>query len=308
MKIVVTGGAGFIGSHLIDWLVQERWGEIVVIDNLYRGDLARIAAHCENKSIRFVQTDIRDGAALREQLAGAELVFHLAAQSNVMGAVQDADYAFTTNVVGTYNVLQAAHVCGVRRVIFASSREVYGEAAELPVAEDHPMNAKNAYGASKAAGELYARVFQTTYGLQTAVLRLANVYGQRDHNRVIPLWLEAAAAGHDLTVYGGQQVIDFIPVDLVVAALARAAGGEMLSGPINIGSGIGTPLLELAQRIMALEGVASRLDLQPARSVEVARFTADVTRMRRELGLEPPADPLLALEALWATYRMEPSS
>lgn len=307
MKIIVTGGAGFIGSHLVERLARERWGDIVVVDNLYRSDPARIAAR-QHDAVQFVQADIRDTAALREHFAGAELVFHLAAQSNVMGALQDSDYSFTTNVVGTYNVLQAAHTAGVRRVIFASSREVYGEAARLPVAEDHPLNAKNAYGASKAAGELYARVFQTSYGLETAILRLANVYGPHDHNRVIPLWLEAAAAGQDLTLYGGRQLIDFIPVEMVVTALTRAARVERLAGPINVGSGIGTPLLELAERIMALEGVRSRLDIQPARGIEVARFTADVTRMRQELELEPPADPLFALDALWATYHTETKS
>lgn len=305
MKVIVTGGAGFIGSHLVDRLVRDGVAELVVIDNLHRGREEHIAAHLANRSARLVVGDIRDAELLAREFAGADTVYHLAAQSNVMGAVSDLRYSFESNVVGTVNVLEAARACGVRRVVFSSSREVYGEVAELPVAEDRPLNAKNAYGASKAAGELYCRVFATTYGQEIAVLRLANVYGPRDSGRVIPLWLEAAAAGRDLTVYGGTQVIDFVWVDQVVEALVRAASVELDGLPINVGSGVGTPILELAERVIALAGGRSRLDRQPARAVEVAQFCADVGRMRSRLGLEPPADPLFALERLWETYRQE---
>lgn len=302
MKVVITGGAGFIGSHLVDRLVRDQLGEIVVVDNLARGRRENLAAHASNPAVTFVEGDIRDPELLASAFQGASTVFHLAAQSNVMGAVTDIGYSFTTNVVGTYQVLVAAHACGVGRVVFASSREVYGEAESLPVAETHPLNAKNAYGASKAAGELYCRVFRETYGLETAIVRLANVYGPRDYGRVIPLWLDAISAGRDLTVYGGEQVIDFVWVEQVVEALLRAA--EVNSPlPINIGSGRGTPILELAERMLAASGSGSRLDRQPARSVEVARFTADITRMRTLLELEPPADPLFGLIQLWEMHQ-----
>lgn len=303
MKIIVTGGAGFIGSHLVDRLLRDGAGEVLVLDNMARGRREHLARHDGNPALRVVEGDIRDTELLREVFAGAEVVYHLAAQSNVMGAVTDLDYSFGTNVVGTYNVLAAARSAGARRVAFTSSREVYGEVERLPVSEDAPPNAKNAYGASKAAGELYCRVFHATYGLETAVLRLANVYGPRDRDRVIPLWLDAVAEGRDLIVYGGQQVIDFVWVDQVVEALVRAAAAPQVAPPINVGSGIGTPILALAERILELAGSRSALDRRPARGVEVARFTADVTRMRRELGLEPPADPLFGLPELWAGYQ-----
>lgn len=303
MKIVITGGAGFIGSHLVDRLARDRAGEIVALDNMHRGRAAHLAQHADNPAIHLVEADIRDGDALREVCAGADVIYHLAAQSNVMGAVSDLSYSFATNVAGTVNVLEAARSGGVRRVVFTSSREVYGEVDRLPVPEDTPFNAKNAYGASKAAGELYARVFLNTYGVETAVLRLANVYGPRDRDRVIPLWLEAAAQGRDMIVYGGQQLIDFVHVDQVVEALLRAATADIIGQPINIGSGQGTPLLELAERVMALPGATSRLDLRPARSVEVARFTAAIGLMRARLGIEPPADPLFALGDLWESCR-----
>ena len=228
-------------------------------------------------------------------MRGADTLFHLAAQSNVMGAVADADYAFDTNVRGTFNVLKAARDQDVRRTVFTSSREVYGEARYTPVDEAHPLESKNAYGASKAAGELYCRVFRNDFGVESAILRLANVYGTRDFGRVIPLWLDRAARGEDLLLYGGQQLIDFIHVDLVVEALLRAATADVVGIPINVGSGLGTPIVHLAERLLALFDTASRLDRRPARSIEVVRFVAQVERMRALLGLDPPADPLQQL-------------
>src|SRR5712691_4119163 len=127
-----------------------------------------------------------------------------------MGAVRNVDYTFETNVVGTFNVLRGAVEQGVPRVLFASSREVYGEPISLPVDEESPLLAINSYGASKVAAEAYCRAFRREYGLHTVILRLANVYGPRDHGRVIPLWLQQALAGEDLRVHGGKQVIDFL--------------------------------------------------------------------------------------------------
>jgi nucleoside-diphosphate-sugar epimerase len=234
-----------------------------------------------------------------DAMSGCARVYHLAAQSNVLGAVTDTDYSFTSNVVGTYNVLVAARDAGIERVIFTSSREAYGEVAQLPVSEDQPLNPKNAYGASKVAGEVYCRAFQNTYGLDVSILRLANVYGSGDRDRVIPIWLDRARRGDDLELYGGEQVLDLVPVELVVQALRRAAETALDGQPVNVGSGSPTTLRALAARIQALPGVTSGLRLLPARAVEVTRFVADVSRMRDLLDLQPPADPLVALPALW---------
>jgi UDP-glucose 4-epimerase len=299
MRVVVTGGAGFIGSHLVDRLVRDGWGEVVVVDNLHRGKIDNIRGHVERGRLVFREADIRDAAAMMSALAGAEVVFHLAAQSSVMGAVADLDYSFSTNVAGTYNVLKAAQATGARRLVFTSSREAYGEPAALPVDEEQPLLSKNTYGASKVAGEVYCRVFQNNFGLETAILRLTNVYGPRDFGRVIPLWLDMAREGQPLVVYGGQQVIDFVWIDQVVEALVRAARADIAGTPVNIGSGKGTPLLALADRILALvpprSPEAQRLDVRPARSVEVTRFVADMGRMRGLLDLQPPDDPLFGL-------------
>jgi UDP-glucose 4-epimerase len=209
------------------------------------------------------------------------------------------DYSFTTNVVGTYNVLQAATAASVERVVFTSSREAYGEVDRIPVAEDRPLAPKNAYGASKAAGEHYCRAVQNTFALDVSVLRLANVYGAGDRDRVIPIWLDRARRGEDLELYGGDQVIDFVPVRLVIEALLRAAEQSLGGQPVNVGSGIGTSLCDLATRVQSLPGATAGRRILPARSVEVTRFVADVTRMRSLLGIEPPADPLCELAALW---------
>jgi len=294
MSALVTGGAGFIGSHLVRALLAA--GEpVTVLDNMRRGNPGRLP-----REVRLVEGDIRDMATVVTAIEGCDVVYHLAAQSNVLGAVSDLDYSFTTNVVGTYTLLAAAARAGsVGRVVFTSSREVYGEPASLPVDEEAPLLPKNAYGASKLAGELYCSVFSQNHGLDVSVLRLANVYGPGDSDRVIPLWLERARTGEDLLLYGGEQVLDLVPVALVVEALRRAARTPLGDRPVNVGSGQGTTLRALAGRIQALPGVRSGLTLLPARQIEVTRFVAKVARMGELLGLTAPIDPLEGLLALW---------
>lgn len=288
MRVLVTGGAGFLGSHLVEALVW-RGDEVVVIDNFRRGRPENVSS--VRHEIALVEGDIRDEDSLRDCMDEIDTVFHLAAQSNVMGALDDLDYSISTNVSGTFNVVQAALDTGVRRVVFASSREVYGDPADLPVSEDAPLVPKNQYGAGKVAGEVYCETWQSSFGLECQVLRFANLFGPRDYDRVIPLWLERAAIGEELLLYGGEQVLDFLWVGQAVEALLAAADCD-LTGPINVGSGRGVHLKDLAGRVIGEVGSASKVTLLPARDVEVTRFVANTARMQRVLGVFPEADPL----------------
>ena len=301
MHIVVTGGAGFIGSHLVDTLLDGQDDSVLVVDNMRRGRLANLAHHDRDPRFRLLVGDIRDEGFVHSALRGADIVYHLAAQSNVMGALSNPRYSFESNVAGTFNVLDAALQHGARRVVFASSREAYGETTHLPVGEEQPLLAKNLYGASKAAAEAYCRTFTNSLGLPTAILRFANVYGPRDYDRVIPIWVGRALEGEPLDMFGGRQLIDFVPVQTVVRALVRAASAEIIGSPVNVASGVGTPIQELAARILTVTGSASSIRVQPSRDAEVVRFVADTTRMEGLLGVTPPADPLERLHELVAT-------
>jgi UDP-glucose 4-epimerase len=297
-RVVVTGGAGFIGSHLADALLDTEVAEVTVVDNLKRGRLENLASRRGDHRLRFIQADIRESAEMRRALRGATLVYHLAAQSTVMGAATDMDYTFSTNIVGTYNVLKAAAEHGARRVIFASSREVYGEPVSLPVDESHPLFSINTYGASKVAAEALCRAFTRERDLETMVLRLANVYGARDFGRVIPHWIDQARKGGDLLVYGGEQVVDFIWVGDVVRALLCAANSAVALPPINVASGTGTKILDLARRISQLTSSGAEIRILPRRSIEVMRFVGSTDRMTQLLGVTPAADPLSHLSGM----------
>jgi UDP-glucose 4-epimerase len=297
-RIVVTGAAGFIGSHLVDRLLTEDAASVVGLDNLARGRPENLAHLLTEPRFEFIEGDVRDRTTLATALKGASIVYHLAAQSTVMGGVREVGYTFETNVCGTFNVLRAAAEHGVSRVVFASSREVYGEPISLPVDEESPLSPINSYGASKLAGEAYCRAFRREFGLQTVVLRLANVYGTRDIGRVIPLWLRQARARQELCVYGGKQVIDFVWIGQVIDALVRAGIIDGPVPPINIGSGTGTRIVDLARRIARLADGQVRVRLEAARSMEVTRYIASVERMREIMHIEPMLDPLGKLPEL----------
>jgi UDP-glucose 4-epimerase len=290
MKILVTGGAGFIGRHLVDQLVRSNTSHILVLDNLHRACMPATFA----EGVEFREADIRDRTAVENAMDGCEVVFHLAAQSNVMGAVADADYAFSSNVAGTYHVLQAAVKAGVKRLVFTSSREVYGDPKRVPVRETSPLRPKNAYGTSKVAGEAYCAL-AARGGLEAVVLRLANVYGPGDRDRVIPMFADAAAAGEPLTVFGEGKILDFVWIGTVVDALVKAGLGRSIRGPVNVGSGKGVTIAELARRVVQLSGSSSPVRIVPERDQEVGRFVADITRGKRLLGLSEPEDSLWGL-------------
>jgi UDP-glucose 4-epimerase len=304
-RILITGGAGFIGSHLIDRLALDKSKRLVLIDNLRRGRLINLEP--TGGRFEFIRGDICDRNLLERAMQGVDLVYHLAAQSNVLGAVMDLDYSFRANVIGTFEVLRAAANAGVRRLVFTSSREVYGEPTSLPVVETAPILPKNAYGASKAAGEMYCRAFSSAT-FTVVVLRLANVFGARDFDRVIPIFVERAVRGLPLTLYGGKQILDFIWIDTVIDALMRAGNTESPPGPVNVGSGRATDLSALANRILSESKSSSQLQVVPARDAEVSRFVADTTLMKQTLGVQPSENPLRHLGQLIEAAASEQAS
>jgi UDP-glucose 4-epimerase len=292
MKALVTGGAGFIGSNLSDALLA-RGDEVIVVDDLSTGkreNLDRALA----AGAKLAEADIRDRAAL-EQLAAAEkpeVVFHLAAQIDVRKSIADPAFDASINVGGTANVLEAARVAGARRVVFSSTGgAIYGEGEgqELPLAEDAPLAPEAPYGQSKFAGEGYLSLYERLYGLSTIPLRLGNVYGPRQdplgEAGVIAIFCGKLRAGERPTVFGdGKQTRDYIYVGDVVAAMLAAAEAET-TGPVNIGTGVETDVLELVSALGDLGGSESfEPELAPPRTGEVARISIDPGRAERELG------------------------
>jgi UDP-glucose 4-epimerase len=250
---------------------------VIAVDNLHRGDLRVLDSRAEFRCV-----DIRNRSALKAALEGVRDIYHLAAQSNVIGACEDSGYSVSTNILGTYNIFACARELGIRKVLFTSSREVYGEVQSLPVDEDRSRNPKNTYGMTKAAGELYSEEFCRS-GLNITTLRLANVYGSGDSGRVIPLFVERALRNEDLTVFGQGKLLDFVHVDDVVAALVSAGVSNRAPQVYNIGSGIGTALEDLARHIVALTGSSSSIRYGQTRAIEVDRYISNTERARREL-------------------------
>jgi UDP-glucose 4-epimerase len=300
-RVLITGGAGYIGSRLAQRLAIQRLASVTVLDNLRRGTADSLSP--VRNWVRFVKGDIRCAADLLELTKDIDIIFHLAAESAVMAADADPEYCFETNVTGTFQVLQAARANGVRRVVFTSSREVYGDPAVIPVSETAPLRPKNAYGSSKAAGEMCCEQFATA-GIEIAIVRLSNVYGPGDRGRVIPRFVESALSGLPMTLFGGDQVMDFVWIETVLDALVRLGFGPSLASPINVGSGRGVSIVELCERVIREAGSKSGVEIVPARGSEVVRYVADIRAAQETLGLESPSDPLFGLPDVIAAARL----
>jgi UDP-glucose 4-epimerase len=279
-RALVTGGAGFIGSHLVDALLA-RGDEVTVVDHLAERNVPNLAGA---PAARLVRGDVREVEAMAATFAQArpEVVFHLAAQIDVRRSVADPAIDAFVNIGGTASVLEAARRSGARRVVLASTAGVYGEPVPLPTPEDSPPAPLSPYGAGKAAAESYLELFSRLHGLSTLSLRMSNVYGPRQSPKgeagVIAIFCGAAARGAPARMFGdGRQTRDFIYVGDVVDAFL-AAGDAAVEGALNVATGRETSLLELAAAL----GLEARTG--PARLGEVRRSCLDPAEAGRELG------------------------
>lgn len=298
MRAVVTGGAGFIGSYLVDALV-EAGSEVLVLDNLSRGTWANLEPALD-RGARLVELDVRDGFAVDEAFRSfrPEVVFHLAAQVDVRVSMDEPAHDASVNVLGSVNVFAASQAVGARRVVNTSTGgAIYGESEVVPTSEAVTADPVSAYGLSKLTAERYACWFRRMRGLDVVTLRYGNVYGPRQDPRgdagVIAIFCDRVLTGQRPIVYGdGRQTRDYVFVaDVVAANLAAAQADGLTHGEYNIGTGTEISVLELVQAVAAAAGVNPNEfepEFAPARPGELVRSCLDVTRARRDMGLLPP--------------------
>ncbi len=291
---VITGGAGLIGSHIADLLVEEGAREIVVLDNFVRGSLANLAWARAAGSVRIIEGDIRDPATVRAAMHGADIVFHQAA-IRITQCAEEPRLALEVLADGTFNVLEAAVATGVKKVVAASSASVYGLADEFPTTErQNPYNNRTLYGAAKAFNEGLLRSFNDMYGLPYVGLRYFNVYGPRmdtygAYTEVLIRWMERIAKGQPPLIFGdGLQTMDFINVEDIARANILAARTDVSDEVFNVASGVETSLNDLAYSLLR----AMDSDLTPEYGAE-----RKVNAVPRRLAAMEKATTLLGFEA-----------
>jgi UDP-glucose 4-epimerase len=311
-RVLVTGGAGTIGSHVTDLLVRGGASEIVVLDNMVRGRLGNIAWAMENGPVRVVEGDIVDRFLVAELSQDKDLVFHLAAL-RITQCAEDPRLANEVLVDGTFNVIEAAQRAGVKKVIASSSASVYGLAEQFPTTErHHPYNNDTFYGAAKAFNEGMLRSFHSMYGLNYVALRYFNVYGPRMdifglYTEVLIRWMERIDSGVAPLILGdGLQTMDFIHVADIARANILAAESEASDDVFNIASGAETSLVELAQALSDVMKSDLAPEHGPARSVNaVTRRLADLTHAQQGLGFTAELDLHDGLQGLVDWWRAE---
>lgn len=308
---VITGGAGFIGSHLVAELVRSG-RKVRVIDDLSTGDMSRLDT-CADR-IEFIRSDLAVDE-LAPLMAGVSRVFHLAAVPSVPRSVRDPERAHGSNATAALRLLIAARDAGVERVVLSSSSSVYGETAVLPKREDLPPVPLSPYAVAKLAAEGYGRVFAELYGMRTVSLRYFNVFGPSqdpasEYAAVIPLFITRALASLPLTVFGdGDQTRDFTYVENVVRANIAAADADVPGGRVyNVAAGSPVSVNSLANAIGRVLGASPQLERRPARPGDIRHSHADVSAAARELGWRPTVPFEEGLRRTVAWYRMRVSA
>ncbi|MBP2320296.1 UDP-glucose 4-epimerase [Kibdelosporangium banguiense] len=314
-RILVTGGAGTIGSHVVDQVLDAGASQVVVVDDLSRGTLANLGTAFERapEKIELVEGDIRDAELMHKLTAGKDVVFHLAALRITQCAAEPRT-ALEVLVDGTFNVIEAAVEAGVAKVVASSSASIYGLADSFPTTESHhPYHNDTFYGAAKAFNEGMLRSFKAMHDLDYIALRYFNVYGPRmdahgKYTEVLIRWMERIEAGEPPLVLGdGLQTMDFVHVEDIARANVLAARADVTDQVYNIATATETSLLELAEALQKVMGSTAELEFGPARSVNsVTRRLADIGAAERDLGWTPSItleDGLASLVSWWRAQR-----
>ncbi len=312
-RIVITGGAGLIGSHIADLVVAEKPREVIIIDNFVRGRLANLKTAAAICPLTIIDGDIRDRALLAQTFEGVDIVFHQAA-IRITQCAEDPRLAFDVLAGGTFDVLEAAVNAGVSKVVAASSASVLGLAESFPTTErHHPYNNRTIYGAAKTFNEGLLRSFAEMYGLRYVALRYFNVYGPRmdvhgAYTEVLIRWMERLAAGEAPLIHGdGLQTMDFVDVRDIARANILAATSDVTDEVFNVASGVETSLLDLARTLTAIMGSTAQPSHVEARAVNgVTRRLADTSRAEARLGFKasiPLEQGLRDLVEWWRTER-----
>lgn len=313
-RVLITGGAGLVGSHIADLLLAENVREIIVLDNFDRGLRANLSRTVAHGSLSIVEGDIRDRALLAEVMQGVDVVFHQAA-IRITQCAEEPRQALEVLVDGTFNVVDAAVQAKVQKVITASSASVYGLADEFPISEtQHPYNNRTLYGAAKTFGEGLLRSFHEMYGLDYVALRYFNVYGPRMdiygvYTEVLVRWMERIAAGQPPLILGdGSQTMDFVYIEDVARANILAARAEASDEVFNVASGVETSLNDLAHALLRVMHSDMEPDYGPERRVNgVGRRLADTRKADRMLGFRARVsldDGLRQLVNWWSQERV----
>ena len=310
MKILITGGAGFVGSHLCDKYTKEGH-TVLCLDNFMSGDLTNVRHLLDNRNFKLIKGDVRDFDLLEKIMRDVDVVFHLAAQIHVERSYIEPRLTYEVNVMGTQNILEVARLYDAKKVIHASTSEVYGSAQYSPIDENHPLNAPHPYGASKIAADRMCYAYIHTYGMNISIVRLFNIFGprQRDigYGGVISIFTRRILSNMPPIIYGdGLQTRDYTYIDDAVRAYDLVLNhNEPITEPINFGSSREETILDLAN--MLIDSGGKKGNIKPVhiapRLGEVKRLIANATRAKNLLGWEPKCKLEEGVEKFVQWYR-----
>ena len=289
-KALVTGGAGFIGSNVVKYLIEKNW-KVRVVDNLSSG----YKINLYGLNVEFIECDIRDAENTMKACEGIDVVFHLAACVGRQKSIEDPTLDSSTNLLGTINILEGMRKHGVKRVVYSSSAAIFGELETPSIDENHPLNANSPYGVSKLAAEKMILAYSGIYDITGICLRYFNIYGVNQrydlYGNVIPIFAKQIYSGQPITIYGnGEQTRDFVNVKDVARVNYLAATTNRETGVYNLGSGSSITINKLAEMMAEIRGINVNIKYAPMRAADVRHCKAQTDKAKKELGFETSID------------------